>query len=236
MEHLIIHLAYEARVGGLVQYRWMYPFERRMHCLKLTIKNKARPEASICESYIMSEITNFISHYFDEGVDSRSDRPPRNIFGGFDANCGLSIFTCVGKPIGSKIMRRYFTAEEHKAASYYVLMNCEELRGWVNLFEREQCMNMNPQQIQAKQEKDLVPWFEQVVRSDEFINVHKHIKGLSNGLKNTISCYNGYIVNGFRFHTAAYGKNKRTMNYGVYVVGSIGTESDYDFYGLMGLE
>jgi hypothetical protein len=28
MEHLPIHLLYEAKVGGLVQYRWMYPFER----------------------------------------------------------------------------------------------------------------------------------------------------------------------------------------------------------------
>ena len=28
MEHLPIHLAREARLGGPVQYRWMYPFER----------------------------------------------------------------------------------------------------------------------------------------------------------------------------------------------------------------
>ena len=28
MEHLIVYLPYEARVGGPVQYRWMYPFER----------------------------------------------------------------------------------------------------------------------------------------------------------------------------------------------------------------
>lgn len=28
MEHLPVHLAYEAKVGGSVQYRWMYPFER----------------------------------------------------------------------------------------------------------------------------------------------------------------------------------------------------------------
>ena len=27
MEHLPIHLAYEVRVAGPVQYRWMYPFE-----------------------------------------------------------------------------------------------------------------------------------------------------------------------------------------------------------------
>ena len=28
MVHLVIHLAHEARVGGLVHYRWMYPIER----------------------------------------------------------------------------------------------------------------------------------------------------------------------------------------------------------------
>ena len=27
MEHLTIHLPYEAKVGGPVQYQWMYPFE-----------------------------------------------------------------------------------------------------------------------------------------------------------------------------------------------------------------
>lgn len=28
MEHLPVHLVYEAKVGGPIQYRWMYPFER----------------------------------------------------------------------------------------------------------------------------------------------------------------------------------------------------------------
>jgi len=28
MEHLPINLPFEAKAGGLVQYRWMYPFER----------------------------------------------------------------------------------------------------------------------------------------------------------------------------------------------------------------
>jgi hypothetical protein len=27
IEHLPIHLPFEAKVGGAVQYRWMYPFE-----------------------------------------------------------------------------------------------------------------------------------------------------------------------------------------------------------------
>ncbi|KAL0352273.1 UNVERIFIED_CONTAM: hypothetical protein Scaly_1616000 [Sesamum calycinum] len=28
MEHLIVHLPYETHVGGLMEYRWMYQFER----------------------------------------------------------------------------------------------------------------------------------------------------------------------------------------------------------------
>jgi hypothetical protein len=28
MEHLPIFLPFEAKVGGQIQYRWMYPFER----------------------------------------------------------------------------------------------------------------------------------------------------------------------------------------------------------------
>lgn len=28
MEHLPVHIPYEAKVGGPVHYRWMYPFER----------------------------------------------------------------------------------------------------------------------------------------------------------------------------------------------------------------
>jgi hypothetical protein len=28
MEHLLIHLPFKVKVGGAVQYRWMYPFKR----------------------------------------------------------------------------------------------------------------------------------------------------------------------------------------------------------------
>jgi len=28
MEHLPVHLPFEVKVGGPVQYKWMYPFER----------------------------------------------------------------------------------------------------------------------------------------------------------------------------------------------------------------
>lgn len=34
MEHLPVHLAYEARLAGPVQNRWMYPFERNLRNFK----------------------------------------------------------------------------------------------------------------------------------------------------------------------------------------------------------
>ena len=89
IEHLPIHLPFEAKVGWPVQHRWMYPFERLyiivamefiykstfivflnwifllIPCrylinVKKKVKNKAHIEASICEAYIVEEISTFI--------------------------------------------------------------------------------------------------------------------------------------------------------------------------------
>ncbi|GKV12727.1 hypothetical protein SLEP1_g23844 [Rubroshorea leprosula] len=117
MEHLAIHLPYEAKVGGPVQFHWMYPFERRMHGLKSLVKNKACPEGSICENYIISEISYFISLYFQGEVETRGDRIPRNLVGlGPSVNNGFSIFNNLGKPIGSLQQQRVLTAKERNAA------------------------------------------------------------------------------------------------------------------------
>nr|GEV86446.1 hypothetical protein [Tanacetum cinerariifolium] len=80
MEHLLVHLSYEARVDGPEQYRWMYPFERYLYHLKKKVKNKARVESS--EAYIMEEISNFYTHYFESHVETISRRVGRNDDGG----------------------------------------------------------------------------------------------------------------------------------------------------------
>jgi hypothetical protein len=81
MEHLPMHLLFEAKVRGLVQYRWMYPFKRlgithayllymtqNIHLipcrylfnLKRKVKNKMHVKTSIYEAYIIEEISIFI--------------------------------------------------------------------------------------------------------------------------------------------------------------------------------
>jgi hypothetical protein len=44
MQYLVIHLPYEAKVGGPVQCRWMYHIERFLIYLKPIVSNKARGE------------------------------------------------------------------------------------------------------------------------------------------------------------------------------------------------
>jgi hypothetical protein len=66
MQHLLVHIPYEDKVGGPVQYRWMYHIERALKYLRAMIGNKAIVEGSIAELFLLKEITYFSSVYFVE--------------------------------------------------------------------------------------------------------------------------------------------------------------------------
>ncbi|GJZ24226.1 hypothetical protein Tco_0561685 [Tanacetum coccineum] len=53
IEHLPIHLAEEALLVGLVQYRWMYLIERYLLTLKIYVHNRARLEGCIAKGALM---------------------------------------------------------------------------------------------------------------------------------------------------------------------------------------
>ena len=56
MQHLILHLPYEARMGGPVQGRWCYSIERFQKVHRTKCKNKCKIKASIVEAYILEEV------------------------------------------------------------------------------------------------------------------------------------------------------------------------------------
>ncbi|KAL6179517.1 hypothetical protein ACLB2K_051032 [Fragaria x ananassa] len=58
MEHLPIHLADEAAIGGPVQYRWMYPIERE----HVEIEKKRRGQRSVQESERQANLS-FFKHF-----------------------------------------------------------------------------------------------------------------------------------------------------------------------------
>ncbi|KAK7256385.1 hypothetical protein RIF29_29828 [Crotalaria pallida] len=127
MEHLPVHLAYEAMLGGPIQYRWMYPFERFMDDSKRSVKNKAKVEGSICASYLHRETTFFCSHYFKRfmlvprnnrnEMESETDRHPPT----------LSIFNQPGRYSG-KQSKHWLTEAEWNSAHVHILINCNELK------------------------------------------------------------------------------------------------------------
>ena len=129
MEHLPVHLAYEALIAGPVHFRWMYPFERYMRKLKLNVKNKAAVEASICNAYLTEEASHFCTHYFESHVRCRGRDVPRNDDGGGSIHPEdmLSIFTydirCAGKG-----RRRFLSEMEYKSAQTCILVNTPEVK------------------------------------------------------------------------------------------------------------
>ena len=63
MQHLIVHLPYEARMGGGVQACWCYPILRCLKAVRKKCRNKAKIEASIAEAYILEEVVTEPTNY-----------------------------------------------------------------------------------------------------------------------------------------------------------------------------
>jgi hypothetical protein len=49
MQHLLVHLPWEATIGRPALFRWMYSQERELNKLGVTVRNKARVEGCIVE-------------------------------------------------------------------------------------------------------------------------------------------------------------------------------------------
>ncbi|GKE19952.1 hypothetical protein Tco_1431464 [Tanacetum coccineum] len=78
MIHLVIYLPLEALEGEPIRPRWMFPFERFMNKLKGYVRNKAKPEGSIAEGYVIEEVLTFSSHYFWD-VTTKFNHPDHNV-------------------------------------------------------------------------------------------------------------------------------------------------------------
>ncbi|XP_016177767.1 uncharacterized protein LOC107620058 [Arachis ipaensis] len=126
MEHLAIHLPFEALLGGPEQYRWMYPFERFLHHLKKKVKNKAHVEGSIIESYLIEEISHFCEYYFSQtSIDTK-----QNDEGDDSLQPTLSIFNLPGCLAG-ECKTRYLDDKEFSAAMNHILINCDEIKPYI---------------------------------------------------------------------------------------------------------
>lgn len=132
MVHFPIHLAKEAKLGGLVQYRWMYPFERFMGTLKSYVRNKNRPEGSIAEGHLAGESLTFCSRYL-KNISTKFNRPARN---DDESVSNGEMFIFEGQTKGGSDVA-ILSHDEFKQACMYVLQNFEEFgHSWRNTQKR----------------------------------------------------------------------------------------------------
>ncbi|OMO57998.1 Transposon, En/Spm-like protein [Corchorus capsularis] len=206
-------------------YEWVQQI-RFLHHLKKKVRNRNYVEGSICEAYLIEEISTFCSHYFDINVQTRLNRAPRNDDGGdMDPKGRLSIFTHLGRPLETKGSHRYLNDVEYKAAETYVLMNREEIAPFI-----EETPTISDRELEKYRENNFSTWLKQVVNSND---VDSRIYELARGPSHIATFYKGFFVNGFKFHTELYGQHKKTMNSGVWIKGSCYNDNERDFYGVL---
>ena len=104
---------------------------RYLRKLKNNVRNKAKVEGSICNAYLVEEASSFCAYYFEPHINTRHRRVPRNVECGVDVIEGmLSVFKPLGRPFG-RGTKRLLTEEESRAAHQYILLNCEEVKPYI---------------------------------------------------------------------------------------------------------
>ncbi|KAL8468729.1 hypothetical protein ACS0TY_031795 [Phlomoides rotata] len=95
------------------------------------------------------------------------------------------------------------------------------------------CANLDYQSVSRIRTNQFVDWFKNCVRGGCY-EVDSRLKTLVDGPEWTINTYKGYFVNGYKFHTEAHRRSRKTMNSGISVKASIGDDDDQkNFYGML---
>ncbi|GAB4845956.1 hypothetical protein Ancab_039790 [Ancistrocladus abbreviatus] len=173
MEHLPVHLPYKARVGGPVQYRWMYQFGRFLYHLRRKVGNKAFVEGSICNVYLTEEISNFCTHHFESYIDTRALNPSRHCSTACKEQVNPTLLEIFSSAIGYATSEReitYLDDMDYNVAHAYVLGNCGIIREYERIFEDEMkrmLFCINDEDVWAKYRDRFPYWFkEYVLRSN----------------------------------------------------------------------
>ncbi|KAK9053298.1 hypothetical protein SSX86_029931 [Deinandra increscens subsp. villosa] len=236
MVHLCVHLPEEAILGGPVQSRWMYPIERHLGHLKRFVGNRAKPEGSIAEGYVVKEAITFCSHYL-RGVESKLDKRERNNdkTSCDDQSFMLDVFRVNGRGIGKKEVR-ILPSDLMKKALWYILNNCQEAQPYLE--EHLQVLkSKHPQSsdFTEMQRSTFPAWFATRIRENYNLNpsqINEELYSLSSLPDNRVIYHKGYIVNGVKFLVKSRDDCRQTQNCGITVPGVHNDVQD-DYYGYL---
>ncbi|MCO5568202.1 hypothetical protein L7F22_021898 [Adiantum nelumboides] len=131
--HLLVHLVDEVEIVGTVHARWMLFLERFMKTLKGFVRQRARPEGSMAEGWMVQESCVFISEYLT--------RSQNNIIELWNIKDDERVVSEVSQ--GNGVVKRFSEAEQTKVSDY-CMMNTDIMQRWYEMYEQ-----MRQQQIRA---------------------------------------------------------------------------------------
>ncbi|MCO5547710.1 hypothetical protein L7F22_001161 [Adiantum nelumboides] len=111
--HLLVHLVDEVEIAGTVHAQWMFFLERFMKTLKGFVRQRARPEGSMAEGWMVQESCVFISEYLT--------RSQNNIIELWNIKDDERVVSEV--PQGNGVVKRFSEAEQTKVVFYLVRPN-----------------------------------------------------------------------------------------------------------------
>jgi hypothetical protein len=135
IQHLLVHLPWEARVGGPVHFRWMYSQERELKKLRYMVHNKARVEGCIAEAFMCKEITNFSSMYFSRANNMNAPTTRYHVVRDVPLS-ELLIFQWNETGVGAPSCAHYVTDKEWNYSMLYLYMNMVEVEPYFEKFDK----------------------------------------------------------------------------------------------------
>ncbi|WMV25908.1 hypothetical protein MTR67_019293 [Solanum verrucosum] len=218
MVHLAVHLPREAMYGGPVQYRWMYKIERFLCKLKRYVRNKARPEGSIAEGYIIDECLTFCSMCLTN-IETRFNREDQNADGSSNKEEHvLDIFSKSVRPFKGEydaIPKKDF-----------------DMAQWEH---KNELLNQDVVNIEDKHREHFSLWFKgkimHLCNKENSMSIKK-LYPLAMGPDVRGRRYPGCIVNGVRYHIQSRDELRKSQNSGIVFEGYHENE-EIDFYGII---
>lgn len=135
--HLIVHLIDEIALCGVVHTRWMFFLERFLKTLKDFVRQRAQPEASMAEGWIVQDSFVYVSEY----LATMDSSMPRLWNDEEDPRIHSHVPSGRGKTMNMDRSMR-------DAVNNFCILNADVMNKWVNMY----------QEAKAKREEERRTW------------------------------------------------------------------------------
>ncbi|KAA0068139.1 transposase [Cucumis melo var. makuwa] len=187
-----------------------------MKVLKNYVRNRHRPEGCIAESYIVEEAIEFCSDFLSEvdPVGLGIDR--------LDASLDNSSF---GRPLSAGVSfkpKQDLLYQAHR----YVLANTIDVQPYIDKHVEVLQLKypnkvLHQKWIQEEHNRTFISWLREEVASEigmGNVEISDNLRWIAYGPHPSVIKYNSYVINGCRYHTESYDKNRSVQNSGVSLV------------------